>query len=315
MSVAVSTYQRSRLLPRLIEALERQSLPRDAFEVVIVDNGSTDDTYEVLEKIVARSGLNLRIMRLERNQGPARGRNAAWRQTRASIVAFTDDDCAPTPDWLEAGLATMRDGIDIAVGQTLPAPDQKHLLGAFSRTMWTTDERYYATCNVFYRREDLEAVGGFDEGFESPAGEDTDLAYRVRRLGRRSAFSTAALVHHDVRPSSFRATVRETLRWSGIVRMVARNPDEARREHLWKRYFWKDGHPKVIAAAVGLVFAPIAPIAVLLTLPYLQLRLKVSPRTWSRVGRFLVLPGTFAIDVLEVYVMLRGSIRYRTLVI
>lgn len=302
-------------MPRLIEALERQSLPRDVFEVVIVDNGSTDDTYEVLEKIAARSSLNLHVARLDRNRGPARGRNAAWRQTRAPIVAFTDDDCTPTPGWLEAGLSMMHDGIDIAVGQTLPAPDQTHLLGAFSRTMWTTDESYYATCNVFYRRDDLEAVDGFDEGFESPAGEDTDLAYRVRRLGRQSGFSTAALVHHDVRPSSFRATIRETLRWSGIVRLVARNPDEARREHLWKRYFWKDGHPKVIAAIIGLSIAPIMPLALLLTLPYLQLRLKVSPRTWSRVGRFLVLPGTFVVDVLEVYVMLRGSVRYRTLVI
>ena len=315
VTVAVSTYQRSKRLPRLVDALERQTLSHDLFEVVIVDDGSTDDTSDILERLAASSPLDMRIISMEQNSGQARGRNAAWRAARAPIVAFTDDDCIPTPGWLEAGIGEMLKGVDIVVGQTSPAPDQLQLLGPFSRTMVTTDERFYATCNIFYRREDLETVNGFDDGFGRKGGEDTDLAYRVRRLRRLTAFAPDALVHHDVRPSSFRATVKETLRWDGIVRMVRRNPSEARHEHLWRPYFWKDSHPYVILATLGLLITPKFTPAVALTLPYLWLRLRVSPRTWSRTKRFLVLPGTYIIDVLEVCVMLRASWRYRTLVL
>jgi glycosyltransferase involved in cell wall biosynthesis len=314
VTVAVSTHNRAALLPRLVEALERQTLPRDSFELIVVDDGSTDDTPQVLEQLATSSGVDVRFIRLTENAGQAGGRNVAWRAARGSIVAFTDDDCAPTPAWLEAGLAEIGRGVGIVVGRTEPAPDQTHLLGPFSRTMITTDERYYATCNIFYRREDLEAVGGFDDGFGATAGEDTDLAYRVRRLGRSVSFAPDALVHHDVRPSSFLATVRDTRRWSGIVRMVRRNPREARTEHLWRPYFWKDSHPPAILAALGLLMTPAFPAAILLTLPYLRFRLRIRPRTWSRTRRFVVLPGSFVVDVLEVWVMLRASLRYRTLV-
>lgn len=313
--VAVSTHERSTLLPRLVRALERQTLPRDRFEVVIVDDGSRDETPDVLERLASSSTLDLRVIRSERNRGQAEGRNTAWRAARAPIIAFTDDDCMPTESWLDAGLDRVVQGADIVVGRTSPAPDQMHMLGPFSRTMNTTDERYFATCNIFYRREDLEAVGGFDEGFGPTAGEDTDLAYRVRRLGRRTVFAPEALVHHDVRPSSLRAAMRETKRWDGIVRMVRRNPSEARREHLWKRYVWRRSHPPVIIATFGVLLAPVFPPAVVLTLPYLRLRLRTEPRTWSRTRRFVVLPGTYIVDLLEVLVMMRASLRYRTLVL
>src|SRR4051812_33307560 len=101
ISVAVSTYGRARALPNLVRALERQTLPRERFEVVIADNGSTDDTPDVLEALRAQTTIDIRIVRVEQNRGPARGRNAAWRAARAPVVAFTDDDCLPQPAWLE----------------------------------------------------------------------------------------------------------------------------------------------------------------------------------------------------------------------
>jgi GT2 family glycosyltransferase len=315
ISVAVSTYNRRKLLPRLIDALERQTVPSDLFEVVITNDASTDGSRELLDELAASSSLNMRVIHNGTNAGPANGRNAAWRAGSGTIVAFTDDDCVPSAGWLQAGLEAMRSGTDIVVGQTSPAPDQRHLLGPFSRTMWTTDERYYATCNIFYNRTDLEAVGGFDDGFPYPGGEDTDLAYRVRKLGRRPAFCPQALVHHDVRPSSFRATLRETMRWEGIVRLVARHPRQARDEHLYRRYFWKHSHPPVILATFGLLFGIVFPPALFLTVPYLRFRLITGPRTNGRLARYLAFPGTFVIDLLEVYVMARASIRYRTLVL
>jgi GT2 family glycosyltransferase len=232
------------------------------------------------------------------------------------VVAFTDDDCCPEPEWLQAGLAAMDANRPcIAVGRTGPGPSDDHLLGLpFTRVVRNDDARFFATCNVFYARDDLEAVNGFDESFRTPAGEDTDLGLRIRALGRPALFVPDAAVHHPVRPPSFRATLRETLRWTGIPRVFARHPS-SREELLHHHVFWKRSHPPTIVAGLGLVLLPRTRLAVLLLVPWLYHRLRTSPACPGPRRRFLALPGTFVIDLLEVAVMLRGSIRERTLVL
>jgi GT2 family glycosyltransferase len=315
VSVAISTHQRAHLLGRLVSALEEQTLPHDSFEVVIVDDGNSDGTDAVLQDLVRGSSLHLCVLRLDANCGPAVGRNLAWRHARAPIIAFTDDDCVPTPGWLESGVAAIRGGRRVVVGRTMPAPDQAHLLREpFTRTMKVTDARWFATCNVFYRREDLERVGGFDEGFPTPGGEDTDLGIRVCAAGVDSVFSEDALVHHDVRPSSLGATVRETLRWNGVPRLVQRHP-EVRRTLLHRRIFWKRSHPPVILAALGLVASTWRRPALVLTLPWLWHRLHASPVCSNRRDRVAALPGAFVVDGLEVLVMARWGLRYRAIVL
>ena len=316
MSVAVSTYDRCEAVVALLRALEAQTLPAERFEVVVADNGSRDGTSAALEAFARDTPLSLRVVTLEDNQGPAGGRNAAWHATRGEVIAFTDDDCLPSPTWLEEGLAAMRaHGPCVAVGRTGPGASDAHLLGRpFNRVVRNDDARFFATCNVFYRREDLEAVGGFDESFRTPAGEDTDLGLRVRDLGRAVVFAGDAEVHHPVRPPSFRATLRETVRWTGIPRVFALHP-AARGELLHRGVFWKPSHPPAILAALGLAALPWWRVAAVLVLPWLHHRLRTSPACPGPRRRVLALPGMFVIDVLEVGVMLKGSVDERTLVL
>lgn len=315
VSVVVSTHGRADRLPRLVAALEAQTISRDVFEVVIVDDGSPDATPQVLRELAEASPLALRAVRTSPSRGPAAGRNTGWRLAVGEIVAFTDDDCQPTPSWLEEGMKAL-DGDRIVVGRTMPDPAQRGHQGAFSRTMRVEDTRNMPTCNMFYRRSDLEAVGGFDEGFPTPGGEDTDLGIRVRdELGCEVVFAPEALVHHDIRPSSFAATLRETWRWVGIPRVVALHPQE-RHNLLHRGLFWKRSHPKTLFAAAGLALAGRWPITLVLALPYVYWRTAVRPRrSRSRVHRIALLPGTFAIDLLEVVVMIRASVQNRTIVL
>ena len=314
--MAVSTYDRCASLLALLRALEAQTLDRDRFEVVIADNGSRDGTAAALADVAARTPLRVKVVTLASNQGPAGGRNAAWRAATAPLIAFTDDDCCPEPGWLAAGLTAMRAGEPcIAVGRTGPPPSDAHLLGLpFVRVVRNDDASFFATCNVFYRRADLEAVDGFDETFRTPAGEDTDLGLRIRALGRPARFVAEAEVHHPVRPPSFRATLRETVRWTGIPRVVARHPS-VRHDLLHHRVFWKASHPSAVLAAFGLALLPRHRLAVLLLGPWLYHRLHTAPACPGPRRRVLALPGTFVVDVLEVAVMLRGSLRERTLVL
>ncbi len=312
ISVAISTYQRAEMLPRLFDALAGQTLPKKNFEVVIVDNGSSDDSAEVIQKLGEASGLRIHALRVDINRGPTPARNLAWQEALAPVVAFTDDDCAPAPGWLEHGLGRMSEKDTVLVGCTLPDPDFK--IGPFSRTIRVTDVNWLPTCNVFYLRSDLESVGGFDERYSKPGGEDTDLAMRVRdACDREFRFDHSALVYHDVRPSRFMDAAKETQRWVDNARLFRSHPDARYRLH--RRIFWKPSHPKVILAVIGLAFAPFTLVSLVLTLPWLYYRTRVRKAPGRRRHKYTALPGTFVVDLFETIAMVRGSIRHRTLIL
>lgn len=315
VSVAVSTYRRPHLLPRLIAALEKQTLAPEAFEVIVVDNASPDDTSAVLETLANATTINLRHLRATEQRGPAGGRNLAWRTARAPIVAFTDDDCIPSPDWLECGLAAFDGRPQIVIGRTIPPADQlDEIKRAFARVLSVEQVRFFETCNIFYRRADLMEADGFDEGFRQPGGEDTDLALRLVEDGAEALFAPEALVEHDVRPGSWSAALREATRWTDIPLVLRRHP-AARANLLHRWVFWKPSHPTAILAAVGLLAGTRWRPALALALPWCHYRVSIDPVAPGPRRRVAALPGALAIDLLEVAVMLRGSIRHRTVVL
>jgi len=314
----VATHGRAGLLPRLVNALEGQ-VGAPAFEVVLVDDGSSDDTWATIEQLAAASSLPVRGVQMPSQSGPAAARNAGWRAATGDLIAFTDDDCVPQPEWL-ATLATALSASDIAQGCTLPDPAQLHLLGPFARTMDVRSETgYYQTCNVAYRRATLDAVGGFDDDLRQ-AGEDIELATRAMAAGATTAFCGGAVVHHDVRPSSLRAHLRGTLRWGGIVLAVRKQP--ALRAKLYHRVIWKRSHVPAVGAAAGVVVAlgakstlgRIAGMAALA--PYARHRLVVEPlpntEPTDRIG---LLPQALVADLAEVGVLAVASARYRCVVL
>ena len=315
ITVAIATRQRAHLLPSLIRSFEQQTLAPDRFEVVFVDDGSTDGSAELLRDIGRRSRLRIHVERFTARRGQASARNAAWRRARAGIIAFTDDDCRPTPTWLETGLDAMRRHGSAFIGRVIPDPEQMDRWGPFSHTATVNDARFASSGNAFYRRDDLEAVGGFDEDFAQHGGEDTDLGWRTElATGRRIGFLDDAVVYHEVTTSDFLARMKYTLRWDGVPHLVARHPEAARRL-LHRRIFWKGSHPKVMLAAAGLMLAARWPAAAVLTAPWLRHRVRHALRAEKTAQSLASLPGVFVLDLLEVYVMVRGSIRHRTVVL
>ncbi len=312
VTVAVATYRRVDRVSRLLRALERQTIGPDSFEVVVSDDASGGDAVARLRAAADGSRLRVQVVAGERNGGPAVARERAWRAGTAPVVAFTDDDCVPDADWLERGLAALGDDDAFVVGHTEPDPAQLSQLGAFSRTMRVDDARFMQTCNAFYRLADLEAVGGFDPAHRT--GEDVDLGLRVHALGREIRYAGDVRVLHDVRPSSFRATLRESWSWVDLPRLHRRHP--AHRSRLFfARHFWKPTHPLVLLAVTGLAAAWRWPPAALLVLPWVRFRVVRWPLVPGRRRRWLVLPGAFVVDVVEVVTMLRGSVKHRTVLL
>lgn len=314
----VATHGRAALLPRLVEALERQ-VAAPEFEIVLVDDGSPDDTWATIDRLSATSRLRVRGVRMPGQSGPAAARNAGWRAATGDLIAFTDDDCVPQPSWLATLTRGLAD-VDIAQGTTRPDPAQEHLLGPFARTMDVRSETgYYQTCNVGYRRTVLDAVGGFDDDLRQ-AGEDIELATRAIAAGATTTFCADAVVHHDVRPSSLRAHLRGTVRWGGIVLAVRKQP--ALRARLYHRVIWKRSHVPAVAAVAGLALTvgartPLGRAAGLAALaPYARHRLVVQPLPHTQPGqRAALLPQALVADLAEVGVLAVASARYRCVVL
>src|SRR4051794_15837438 len=108
----MATHNRRDRLIAMLDSLRAQTLARDRFEVIVVDDASTDGTKEELTRQAARGDLDLKLIRREKAGGPATARNEGWRAASADLVAFTDDDCVAVPGWLEAGLAAHSDEPD-----------------------------------------------------------------------------------------------------------------------------------------------------------------------------------------------------------
>ena len=311
ISVVIATHNRARLLAETLDALAGQT--RRDIEVVVVDDDSDDGTAELLRERGIRS---LRVAR----GGPGRARQAGWHAATAPIVAFTDDDCVPTPGWLAALAAPIEAGdADVVQGRTRPRPDQQHLHGPWSRTQHVEEaNRFFQTCNIAYRREVLERLEGFDPAFTGPrtAGEDTDLGWRALERGYRVEFAPAALVHHAVWPSSYLAYLRDRPRWGMIVQVVQKHPES--RALAYRRYFYRPSHLRALAGGIALVAAGglrrwLPPVVVAGAVAAHLAR--PDPEQRPAAERLLLLGQTVVADATEVAVFLQASVRYRTLLL
>lgn len=314
ISVVFATHNRAERLRALLLSLRQQTIGPARFEVVVVDDGSSDATPRVLEEEEAARVLDLRVLRHDRPRGPAAARNTGWRSARAPLVAFTDDDCRATPEWLAAGLAAM-DGSDrrVVQGRTDPDPLESDRDGPFARTLRVHSlGPYYQTCNVFYPKDLLEECGGFDEiTFTVPGGEDADLAWRCFETGADAVFADRALMLHAVHRLGPLGKLKVAWRWHETMRLYARHPEL--RSTLTYGVFWKKSHYLLVRAGVGLILpkrmrpvrawclAPLAP-------SYLQ-------RARDDGGALWAAPYFLVHDAVELAAVVRGAVRYRTPVI
>src|SRR3954454_4952353 len=157
VSVVMATHNRAQRLAAMLDSLREQTLPHDDFEVIVVDDASTDDgaTRRTLEEALPRGGLALRVVHRDRSRGPAVARNQGWHMAGAPLVAFTDDDCRAAPGWLAAAVA-VADAHPGAIvqGRTDPMPEEWDQFSPFHHTLEIHEAGpSYETCNIFYPRE------------------------------------------------------------------------------------------------------------------------------------------------------------------
>jgi glycosyltransferase involved in cell wall biosynthesis len=210
VSVVVCSYNGARTIRDCLDGLQNLNYPD--FEVIVVNDGSTDDTARIARE------YDCRVISTQ-NRGLSSARNTGWRAATGEIVAYIDDDAYPDPDWLHYLAVTFLNpsyANDAAVGgpNISPSTDGSiaecvaHAPGGPTHVLLSDRvAEHIPGCNMSFRKSCLRAIGGFDSMFRV-AGDDVDVCWRLQRYGWTLGFSPAAVVWHH-RRNSVRAYLRQ----------------------------------------------------------------------------------------------------------
>jgi glycosyltransferase involved in cell wall biosynthesis len=310
-SVIVPARNAERTLPRTLAALAAQELRGD-FEVIVVDDGSTDRTAAVARE----AGVSVLS---QAATGPAVARNLGAQHARAEELAFCDADVFPASGWLQAGVGALEHA-ELVQGKVVPDPGAR--MGAFDRTIWVTfAPGLWEAANLFVRRQLFERVGGFEQWLTPTRGkalaEDVWFGYRALREGASWAFCAQALAYHAVFARSAGEYVAERLRLQYFPAMAARAP-ELRDTFLYRRAFLNSRSARFDLALAGgaLALARGSPLWLVAAAPYLRtLRAHARRDSHDRLSPELVALADVAADAVGLLSLLYGSMRFRAMVV
>lgn len=218
ISVVIPAYNAGMTLAACLDALFHQTVSAEQYEVIVVDDGSSDNTSEVARRFPVRYFF-------QTNRGPATARNQGANEAEGDILLFTDSDCVPAPDWVEQMTKPFEDA-SVAAVKGAYRTRQRSFAARFAQIEF--EDRYdrlrsagtidlIGTYSAGFRKEVFLRMGGFDRAFPSANNEDVDFSYRLSSAGYRMIFNPEAIVHHD-----HAATIGEYLRvkfWRAYWRM------------------------------------------------------------------------------------------------
>jgi len=274
ISAVVCTHNRAAYLRRALESLVTQTLSAELYEIIVVDNASTDGTRQVVGEFADMP--NLRYL-YEQTIGLSTARNTGWRNARGDVVAYLDDDAVACAGWLGKFLDGFREFEPRpgAIGGRCdpiwesPRPDwlSDKMLGYLAIVDWSETPiivgygQWLAGCNIAYPREVLQAVGGFREdlgrqGRRTRSSEETFLGAQLAALGQVSVYAPDIVVRHHVSPARLsKEWFRRTAFWQGMsdaimVRPTAKQlPFRVRMGQSFRKIGWS--LPRSLLMVVG----------------------------------------------------------------
>ena len=299
ISVVIATYNRSDMLLKCINSVLLQKYPRNKFEILVVNDCSTDDTM-VLIKRVKRNHINVRVLSHKENKGEAGSRNTGIKAARGEIIAFIDDDCVARLGWLSAIRAAFRRGVDGVEGMTT-APGSK---GPFDSYVENTKGGRYMTCNMSYRASLIKKVR-CDERLRHANRVDSDMAFSVMERGGQIVFQKKAVVEHSVTRNSFMSKLRKKKFFANDALLFKKHPVLYKKDIVFP---FEKFTPLYIPFVILSVFNPVFAAALVATAVCEILHRKWHPSALDFI-KFVVLQsvGSFVIVGAVFY----GCLKYR----
>jgi cellulose synthase/poly-beta-1,6-N-acetylglucosamine synthase-like glycosyltransferase len=271
ISVIVPAHNAGQTISECLSSLLAQGEPREQYEVIVVDDGSTDDTRQVVQRYAV-------TLLDQPHEGPAAARNRAVAASEGEIVLFTDADCVADGTWIEEMVRPFQEPEIIGVKGAYRTR-QQGIIPRFVQCEY--EERYdrmarlrqidfIDTYSAGYRRQIFLAEGGFDTAYPNASVEDQELSFRLAERGYKMVFNPRALVYHQ-HPDTLGAYLGRKFNigyWK--VRVLRRHPQKAMR----------DSHtPQILKVQMALA---------LVLLPFLALALALSSLAWLAILTVLV---------------------------
>jgi len=317
VTVVVPTRGRPQLLNRCLASLVLQRYDPTRFEIVVVDDGPSADTEEVVSGWAAHTagqGPKISYIASPGPHGPAAARNFGWRAARGALIAFTDDDTIARTDWLRYGVAAFEDGVDVVSGRiVMPL---SHTPTDYELDAKQLETAEFVTANCFCRKDVLQAVGGFDERFRFAWREDSDLQFRLIDYQANIVYEPKAVMMHPIRPAGWGVSLSQVKKVQFDALLYKKHPKHYRRKiraaPRWDFYI-------TVAALLGFAAAMLAkvPIAAMaagavwlfMTGRFCLQRLKKTARTPSHILEMIITSAL--IPPMAVFWRIVGAIRFR----
>lgn len=204
VAVVIPNYNSSNLVRRAVDVmLEQHISPGDRFEIIVVDDGSTDDSAAVLADAF---GERIKVIRLPENKGRSTGRNVGAGATCADVLLFVDSDCIPVDSaFISAHISKLGGEADVSFGAVCTPGNgfwdrmQRHVNRVRVSRFSAGDAWVFTTQNVAVRKTTFDRVAGFDPAFDRHGFEDRDLFIRLSEAGARVSYTADAKVLHEDR--------------------------------------------------------------------------------------------------------------------
>lgn len=217
VSVTIVTRNRASVLEHCLRALTDQALDPAQYEIVIVDDGSTDETSAVIAVAQRAAGCEIRAFRFPEHRGVSAARNVSIREARGAIIVFVDNDGLVPPSFLAVHLAAHReDPRRVICRGPIIVTDSLHRPFAARWSLLDLNTSFFDTSNASVHREDLLRAGLFDELLFH--WEGLDMGLRLRRMGLRRVYRANAPLYHYSLPAA-----AESLEW-----LLLKEEDRAR---------------------------------------------------------------------------------------
>jgi GT2 family glycosyltransferase len=312
IAVIVPSHVAAETLGACLDGLLAQTLPAHRFVAHVVDT-DRDGARELVAARAAAWEGRLHY-HLASGLGPGRQRNHGAGRVATPYLAFTDADCVPEPQWLEAGMAALESGATIVQGPTL-TPDGS-APPAFSHAIHVPGPSpLWESCNVMYEASAFRAKGGFPtdlfDELGAHLGEDTELAWSVIRSGGLPAFAPRAIVRHAVHPPDYRRHLRYEWQCRLFPRLVSRVP-ELRRELLTSGVFLGPRSMRAVSALAGSALAARHRAGYGLAAPYAAHLARIAIRAPSPRAAAAGVTKHLIADSVREAALIWGSIRYRS---
>lgn len=310
VSVVVPTRCRPALLARCLDALLAQrGIAASDYEILVVDDGH-DGATERLVQERARGPVRIHYLRTSEKRGPAAARNIGWRAATAAVIAFTDDDCIPDPQWLSSALAGFQAEVVGVWGRVVvPVPVQPT---DYEREVSRLEHAPGVTANCLYLRQALAQLGGFDERFTLAWREDTDLLFSVIKRCGRVAHVPRAVVVHPVRAVPWGVSLG-LQRKSMFNALLYKKHPRLYRERIQRGPPWRY-YGNTLALMIMLLSSGAAAVAALLVwiatfASFLSDRLKGTSREPAHVLEMLL--TSVLIPPTAIFWRLYGAVKFR----